>query len=176
MAGAHIYTLVVAVAAAQGGASPSLPAPHVERAGGFSFVPPPGWKMVRHPSQPYGVAAGPRREAFTPTLFFTDREAAPSVAAFIEQTVKDGQAKFKDFKKIAVGVVKTDAGKSTAHKLVIESSPAEAAARLRQTTYVITKASGGYLVAYCTGLADEGAAFDALCDGALRTFKWEQAR
>ena len=175
MTGAHIYTLIVAVAAAQGGASPSPPARHVERAGGFSFMPPPGWKMVKHPKQPYAVAAGPRRNAFTPTLFFADREAASSVGAFIEQTVKDGQAKFKDFKKIQVGVVKTNGGKSTADKLVIESSP-EAEARLRQTTYVITKSSGSYLVAYCTGLADEAVAFDKLCDGAIGTFKWEQAR
>jgi len=176
MTGAHIYTLLVAVAAAQGGASPSPPARHVERAGGYSFLPPPGWKMARHPSQPYAVAAGPRRKAFTPTLFFADRQAASSVGAFIEETVKDGQAKFKDFKKIAVSMVKTDAGRATAHKLVIESSPEEAEARLRQTTYVITKSSGGYLVVYCTGLADEAAALDALCDGAIRTFKWEQSR
>jgi hypothetical protein len=142
---------------------------HYEREGGFSFVPPKGWKIETVRGFKYKSAVDYRPSSFPPNIVLTDDPYDGSLEAFTLMFKALARNAFQSLTVIEQKPFVPDGGTS-AIRLVIES--VQNRLTLHQTIYLF---DGGdfKIIAICSRLADRHKDVDALCDASLKTFRLE---
>src|SRR5579871_5121283 len=83
------------------------PARHVEKGGGFSFVPPPKWEMRDFRGAKYKLAFGPAANGFAPNINFVDEEFQGTLAEYVASNKKTLHQVFAKLKVLGEAEFKT---------------------------------------------------------------------
>jgi hypothetical protein len=142
----------------------------VEAAGGFSYVPPKDWKMVKGAGQKFAFPSGPATEGFAVTLLFAEEAFKGTVAEYWAAAEKNFTSAFKNFKKVSQADFKTEAGQP-AIQMVIENE--QAGRHVRQCVYILKGAPDKIIAAFGTVLSEQGNAYDAEMDACIKSFRAE---
>jgi hypothetical protein len=153
------------------GAAEDAPQRHTEKAGGYSFVPPKGWKMMEFGGLKHKIAVGPAANGFAPNIVFVDEAFKGNLIDYVAGS-KDGLKKaFKKFKEISETSLKTKDGAACV-RFVIERD--ENGKQLRQSFYFFDLSPGRKLVVTCTALTDGGEKLDPAFEESMKTFRLEK--
>jgi hypothetical protein len=140
---------------------------HREAAGGFSYVPPPGWTVRSFGGLKYQAVVGPSANGFATNLNFQEEAFAGGLDQYVAHATATARRALPTYRELAREDFKTDsglAGKKTSFETV------QGDRRLRHANYVFDK-KGTMLIATFTCLADgaerQGAVFDA-CAKSIR--------
>src|SRR5438067_7861396 len=91
-------------------AADEAPARHVEKSGGFSIIPPNGWKVREFPGQKFKIIQGPAHDGFAPNIVFTDDAFQGDLPGYVAANKKTVNGFFKDVKDVGENEVKTNDG------------------------------------------------------------------
>src|SRR5882672_3527451 len=86
------------------------PARHVEKVGGYSFVPPKDWTIKEFPGLKYKVAVGPAANGFAPNINFADEAFKGSLSDYVGANKKTLDTVLKNFKEVSQTELKTEDG------------------------------------------------------------------
>jgi hypothetical protein len=143
---------------------------HLEKAGGFSFIPPSTWKVRDLPGLKYKIAVGPVQHGFPPNLTVQDESFKGTLDAFVESSIA---VLMRGLKKVQI--VKQENFKTTSGlqgvRLIVEDE--QKGKLLRQTFYVFGTAETKYVVTFTT-LAKGGERLDPIFERAMKTFRFEK--
>lgn len=143
---------------------------HYEPAGGFSYVPPAGWEMVKAPSLDYKVAVGPEADGFTTNLTVVDEPFDGSLDEYVSSAVDGLNQYFESFEVLSQDEFNVEAG-LTGVRIVAEN--VQSGSVLRQRFYLFDAGKTKFVVT-CTRLAGAAAELDAACDASVKTFRFEE--
>jgi hypothetical protein len=167
-----IVSLCVLLGQAPGlGAADEKAARHVEKAGGFSFVPPKEWTIRDIPGMKFKGAVGPAANGFAPNIVFVDEAYSGTLADYMAATKKALGTVFKNYKELGEKKLKTDGG-SEMIMLVIERE--DNGKTLRQRFYFLNLSAEKKIVATCTTLAEGGDKFDDVFETSLKSYRVEK--
>jgi hypothetical protein len=140
-----------------------------EPSGGFSYVPPAGWEITESSKTPYKVVIGPTEDGFAANVTIIEEPFAGSLEEYASASVKNMSEYFQGFQLVSQDEFELEGG-STSVKIVIENE--QSGLNLRQTFYILD-AGGKKLVITCTRLLGSSEELDAVCEGSVRTFRFE---
>jgi hypothetical protein len=141
---------------------------YVEKAGGYSFMPPEGWNILEVPGQKYRIAAGPPKNGFSPNIVFADEEYAGTLPEYVALAEGLFVKLFKGYKKISLADFPTDS-KAPAKRLIMENE--QSGRHVRQICYFFNGTDGKKIAAFGTVLTEMGTGYDEAFDGSLKTFR-----
>jgi hypothetical protein len=142
---------------------------HYEPEGGFSYVPPVGWKLVDASALAYKVAVGPETDGFATNLTVVDEPFDGSLDEYVSSAMDGLSQYFDSFQVLSQEEFKPE---ESAPGVRIVAENVQVGRVLRQRFYLF---DGGAkkLVVTCTRLADAAEELDAACEGSLKTFRFE---
>jgi hypothetical protein len=155
------------------GAADEKAARHVEKAGGFSFVPPKDWTMrdVGIASIKYKAAIGPAANGFAPNIVFVDEAYKGTLADYMAANKKSLAKVFKNYKELGEKNLKTEGG---ADMIMLVIQREDNGKMLRQTFYFVDLSPEKKMVATCSALTDGGDKLDGLFETSLKSFRVEK--
>jgi hypothetical protein len=89
---------------------PGEPGRHFDRAGGFSYVPIPGWQMQDFPGSQFKILVGPIAPGFATNLNFVTENAAVPIADYTDANINTLRAMFQNFRLLEKKPFTTDHG------------------------------------------------------------------
>lgn len=134
----------------------------------FSYVPPKGWKVADFPGLKFKISLGAPVKGFAPNIVVVDEAYEKSLDDYAKDNIATMQQMFPGMKLLGQTDF-TTAGGARAIKLVTERTDESVKGKMRQV-YYLYDAGNKKLAVTCSSLAEEGAASDAVCDGAMKTF------
>ena len=143
------------------------PARLVDEVGGFSYVPPAGWRVAAVPGLKYKIAYGKPAQGFAPNINVVDETAAVSIADYARRNVKNMQQLVSGFHEISLSPFVTNSG-LRGFRLRGEAAPA--GRKLRQTNYLFAGSGDRKIVVTASTLASDGSKHDAMLDAVMKTF------
>jgi hypothetical protein len=152
-------------------AADEKPTRHVEKFGGFSYVPPAGWQITDVSGFKYKIAIGPEVGGFAPNIYFLDESFRAKLADYVTATKKALSAGFKDFKELSQTTLKRD-DRVPCIRLIVQRD--EKGKVVRQWYYFLEVAPGKKLTVTCTAPAASGEKFDAIYEATMKTFRTEK--
>jgi len=144
---------------------------HVEKAGGFSFVPPKDWTLREIPGLKFKAAVGPAANGFAPNIVFVDEAYKGTLADYMAANKKTLAKVFKNYKELGEKNLKTDSGADMI-ALVIQREDNDK--MVRQTFYFLDLNAEKKIVATCTALTDGGDKLDGLFETSLKSYRVEK--
>jgi hypothetical protein len=165
----NLFKLILTLVFVCGGCGGGSKAPRAayDKAGGFSYDPPQGWRVVEFPGLKYRVSAGPTENGFAPNINVVDEKFSGSLSEYVELNLTTLKKMFVDFKVIKREDFQTDDGVA-ATRVVCEDT--QQGQHLRQTFCFLENSSRKYVVT-CSALADGGEKLDALFAQSTKTFR-----
>jgi hypothetical protein len=137
--------------------------------GGFSFIPPAGWKMVESSSLDYMVAVGPEVDGFAANLTVVDEPFEGSLDEYVSSAIEGLGQYFESFEVLSQDEFKLEEDLPGV-RIVAEN--VQSGLVLRQRFYLFDAGTNKFVVT-CTRLADAAAELDTACDASVRTFRFE---
>jgi len=153
------------------GAADEKAARHVEKAGGYSFVPPKDWTMREIPGMKFKAAVGPAADGFASNIVFVEEANKGTLADYTAANKKAMAQVFKNYKELGEKNLKTDSG---ADMIMLVIQREEKGKTLRQTFYFLDLSAEKKIVATCTALADGGDKLDGLFETSLKSYRVEK--
>ena len=144
---------------------------HVEKEGGFSFVPPQGWRIMEFPGWKYKIAAGPISNGFAANILFSDEATNLNRKEYVSANMKVIPNFFKNPKTIGESELKTSDG-TPCSRVVIKND--HDGKRMRQSFYFFQLLPRRMHVATCTALAENGAELDTVFEDSMKTVQMEK--
>jgi hypothetical protein len=145
---------------------------HVEKAGGFSFVPPDDFMLKELPGMKYKAAIGPPAGGFAPNIVFVDEAHKGTLAEYVEANKKGLQTAFKNYKVVLEKNLKTDGG---AECTMLRIQRDENGKALRQTFYFLEASPERKIVATASTLAGAaGEKWEPILEASVKTFRLEK--
>jgi hypothetical protein len=163
LAGLGVLTVILVLKKA----SPSNPGRHHEAAGGFSYVPPPGWEVKPFPGLKFQIVAGPAQAGFAPNINIVEELSNLDMRSYLEANLLQMQGVFQGFRLLERQEFSTGDGLQ-GHKIIFERP--EGGRQLRQCQYFFGRGNRK-LTLTATMLAHTGTRFDAVLDECARSFK-----
>jgi hypothetical protein len=157
----------LALAILCGGCGGKPPRAHYEKAGGFSYDPPKGWRIVDFPGLKYRISAGASENGFAPNINVVDEKFSGSLPTYVDLNMETMKKAFTDFKLLKREDFQTEDGLA-AVRVVCEDTQQKQ--RLRQTFCFFGDSSRKYVVT-CTALAEGGEKLDPLFAESTKTFR-----
>ena len=136
--------------------------------GVFSYVPPQGWKVAEFPGLKFKISLGAPVKGFSPNIVVVDEAYEKSLDDYAKDNIATMQQMFPGMKLLGQSDFTTSDG-ARAIKLVTERHDESVKGKMRQV-YYLYDAGDKKLAVTCSSLADDAAASDATCDGAMKTF------
>ena len=143
---------------------------HVEKTGGFSFVPPEDWKVRDFPGLKYKIVVGPIGAGFASNINVVDETIKGTLDDYVKGNIAVLQSAFKKFRLVKQDDFKTSAGLQGA-RLIAESEQNDML--LRQTFYFFGTADTKYVIT-CSTLAEGGEKLDPVFEKSMKTFRFEK--
>lgn len=168
-----VALFVLLVQAAGACLAEAKPARHVEKAGGFSFVPPKDWAIKEFPGLKYKIAVGPAANGFAPNINAVDESFNGSLKEYVAASKQGLKGALKNFKEVSETEVKTD-GSAPCIRLVAEDE--QNGKKLRQSFYCFELAKGKMRVVTCSALAEGGEKLDSVFESAMKTLRAEKPK
>ncbi len=153
---------------AQGYASEN--ARHYEKEGGFSYIPPIGWKIIEIPGYKYKFAAGTPIKGFTPNINIADSVYEGSMENYIKSSILMMKQNMVKFKLVTEEPFLTKNGLKSA-RIIVENE--QDGRLLKQIFYIFPHKNRTYL-ATCTLPASVGNKLDLTLDSCMKTFRFEK--
>jgi hypothetical protein len=144
---------------------------HVEKAGGFSFVPPEDFLLKELPGMKYKAAIGPAAGGFAPNIVFVDEAHKGTLAEYVEANKKGLKMTFKNYKEISEKNLKTDAGAECAMLRIQRDEKGKA---LRQTFYFFELSPERKMVATASTAVGAGEKWEPILEASVKTFRLEK--
>jgi len=164
----QLAKVILAFAIVCGGCGVSKPPRAAyEKAGGFSYDPPQGWRVLEFGGLKYRISAGPSENDFAPNINVVDERFSGSLPEYVDLNLQTLKKTFVDFKLIKREDFQTGDGLA-AVRLVCEDTQQKK--RLRQTFCFFGNSNRKY-VATCTAVADGGEKLDDLFAQSMKTFR-----
>lgn len=138
-----------------------------EKAGGFSYDPPPGWTVAELPGLKYRIARGPVADAFAPNINVVDETFQGTLDAYVEANVGNMEKLLPGLKILDRAAFQTADGEPGTRVI---ADTQQLGRRLRQTFYFFGRSQRRYVVT-CTALADGGEALDSVFEASVKTFR-----
>ncbi len=142
---------------------------HTEAAGGFSFIPPEGWKVRDFPGWKFKVAVGPVAAGFASNINIVDESFDGSLEDYVKASLNALSKALKKYRLLNQDSFVTTAGLKGA-RLIVEDEQNNQL--LRQTFYIFSKKNTKFTVT-CSVLAEEGDKFAPVFDASLKTFRFD---
>lgn len=149
------------------GCGGKTPRQHYEKAGAFSYDPPPGWQVIEFPGLKYRISHGPRENEFSPNINVVDEAFSGTLAGYVDANLQNMEKLFVNLKVLSRADFRTQDNEA-AVKVVTENE--QQGRMLRQTFFFIGSGNRKYVVT-CTALADGGDKLDAVFAGSVETFR-----
>ena len=149
------------------GCGGKTPRQHYEKAGAFSYDPPPGWQVIEFPGLKYRISHGPRENEFSPNITVVDEAFSGILAGYVDANLQNMEKLFVNLKVLSREDFRTQ-DNEVAVKVVTENE--QQGRMLRQTFFFIGSGNRKYVVT-CTALADGGDKFDTVFAGSAETFR-----
>jgi hypothetical protein len=143
---------------------------HVEKKGGFSFVPPIRWELKDAPNIPYKMAIGPAANNFAPNINVVEEANDRPLNEYVRGNLAVLEKALKKFKLLKQDEFKTDSG-LTAGRLITENE--QRGVLLRQTFYFFSRDNKKFVIT-CTSLAEGGEKMDKVFEASVKTFRFEK--
>lgn len=182
-----VLVVCVALAASCGPTATSIPTPqptstpaptaiptesaerYHEPSGGFSYIPPAGWEVVKASTLAYKVAVGPETDGFAANLTIVDEPFDGSLDEYVSSALDGLGQYFESFQVLSQEEFTPEEG-APGVRIVAENMQGGRA--LRQSFYLFDTGTKKYVVT-CTRLAGTGAELDAVCEGSVKTLRFE---
>jgi TPR repeat protein len=138
----------------------------------FSYVPPPGWKVVNSPLSKYNIAQGESAQGITPNINVIVEQYPKSLDEFVASALEELKTN-KDHVLLGKSDFQTSDG-VRGIKVMFEFDSGEAKNRFRACSYAF-KEGPRVFFATCGSLASDGAKHDAAFDAAMKTFRFTKS-
>lgn len=138
-----------------------------EKAGGFSYDPPPGWTIAEFPGLKYRVSAGKPENEFAPNINVVDEKCGGGLSAYADATVENTKKLFTELSVVSRDEFKTDDG-LTGIRVIMDNTVQRF--RLRQTFFIFTNGDHKYVVT-SSALSEGGEDFDDAFMTSMKTFR-----
>ena len=142
---------------------------HYEKEGGFSYVPPEGWKMSEYPGLKYRIHLGAFEDNFAPNINVVDEEYDGSLESYVDANIETMRNFIEGFKLVEREPFVTNEG-ARSIKLTVEGEHYQRL--LTQYFYLFDGGEKKYIVT-CSALADNAGNFEPLFDKCVKTFRIE---
>ncbi|HYG74332.1 MAG TPA: hypothetical protein VEK08_04940 [Planctomycetota bacterium] len=146
---------------------------YTEAAGGYSLVPPDGWKLADFPGFKYKIIHGTPNNGFAPNVNVLG-EAFPGT---LEDYVASNEVTLKrvitGYQKLSSANLKSDSG-APLIRMTIQSEQNKM--KLRQTFFFFDGQPGQKMVITCSTLLEDGTKFDAVFEKLAKSFRLEAAK
>ena len=139
----------------------------------FSYVLPPGWKLVEPSGSEYKEAVGEPSQGYSPSINVFTNESSKSLDEEASKLIDDQKRKDKSFVLLENSDFKTSEG-LRGIKIVFEWDATKLGKRLRMTSYWFKAGPRIFLVS-CGALAADGSKHDPVFDTAMKTFRITKA-
>ncbi len=143
---------------------------HVEKEGGYSFVPPEGWTVREFPGLKYQLAIGPAENQFASNINVVDEVYMGTVENYIKATKELLPKAIKKYRVLKQEPFKTASGIKT-ERLIIEGE--QQGHLLRQTFYLFPTPKKMFVVT-CSTTSAGGEKLDANFESCMKTFRFDQ--
>jgi hypothetical protein len=145
---------------------------HIEKAGGFSFVPPEDFMLKALPGIKYKAAIGPAADGFAPNIVFVDEAHKGTLAEYVEANKKGLKMTFKNYKEVTEKNFKTEGGAECAMLRIQRDEKGKA---LRQTFYFFEVSPDRKMVATAsTAVGAAGEKWEPILEASIKTFRLEK--
>jgi hypothetical protein len=144
---------------------------HVEKGGGFSFIPPESWNPKEFPGLKFKVVVGPVHNGFTASINVVEESFRGSLDEYVKGNIATLQKILKNFEMVKQEEFKTTAGLQGV-RLIVKNHQFDK--DLRQTFYFFGGTADTKYVVTCTTLADDGEKLGPVFERALKTFRFEK--
>lgn len=141
---------------------------HTETAGGFSFIPPEGWKIRDFPGRKFKVVVGPANEGFAPNINIVDESFDGSLEDYVKANLNALPKVLKKYRFIKQDDFVTAAGLKGV-RVIVESE--QNSRLLRQSFYFFSKKNTKFVIT-CSASAEEGDKLAPVFDGSMKTFRF----
>ena len=158
---------MLALAILAGGCGSKPPRAHYEKAGGFSYDPPKGWRILEFPGLKYRISAGVSENGFAPNMNVVDESFRGPLTEYVDLNLENMKKMFVDFKVLKREDFQTEDGLPAVR---VVSEDTQQAKRLRQTFCFFNGSNRKYVVT-CTAPADGGEKLDASFAESTKTFR-----
>lgn len=143
---------------------------HVEKDGGFSFVPPEGWTVREFPGQKYQIVFGPAENQFAANINVVEEPYRGTVDNYLKATKELLPKAIKKYQLIKQEPFQTAAGIKT-QRLIIEGE--QQGHLLRQTFYLFPSPTKMFVVT-CSTVSAGGEKLDGTFESSMKSFRFEQ--
>ena len=154
----------------------AAPASHVgasaarlsEPSGGFSYLPPAGWKIRTFPGLKYKICYTTPAGGFAPNINVVDETAPVSLAEYIRVSMAHMNLAYSQFQLLSQAPFVTSSG---LHGVRLVSRGTMNSRSVRQIFYVFPAPSSRKIIVTASWLATDGDKYTRAADGAMKTFK-----
>ena len=143
---------------------------HVEKAGGFYFIPPEGWEAKEFPGLKFKIVAGPPAGNFAPNMNVVDESFKDSLDKYVDANLTALKGAFKSFRLIKRDEIKTSIGARGA-RLTVESD--QNGTLMRQVFYFFSSGDKKFVVTF-TGLSEWEDKHDNVVENSMKTFRFDK--
>jgi hypothetical protein len=139
-----------------------------EPTGGFSYSPPPGWKIRTFPGLKYKICYAAPAHGFAPNIDVVDETAPMSLAEYMRVSMTHMHLVYAKFHVVTQGAFLTS---SSLHGVRLVSNGTINGKNVRQIFYVFPAAKNRKIVVTVSWLASDGNKYTAASDGAMKSFR-----
>lgn len=139
-----------------------------EPAGGFSYNPPPGWKIRTFPGLKYKICYTTPAQGFAPNINAVDETAPLSLAEYVRVSMTHMNLAYAKFHIVTQGAFLTGSG---LHGVRLVSNGTINGKNVRQIFYVFPAAHNRKIIVTASWLASDGNKYTAAADGAMKSFR-----
>ena len=138
-----------------------------EPAGGFSYVPPTGWKIRTFPGAKYRISYTTPAQGFAPNINVVDEVAALSLKDYVRAGMSHMNLAYSHFRILSQAPFSTASG---VHGVRLMADGTVGGRHVRQAFYIFPAAHSRKIIVTATWLASDGSKYAAAVDGAMKTF------
>jgi hypothetical protein len=143
---------------------------HVEKAGGFSFIPPDGWKGRDLPGLKFKIFVGPVKGEFASNINVVDEATNATLAEYAKESLAHLKRVLKQLEVVKQEEFKTSAGLQGIRVIFTNNDSSK---DIRQTSYLFGTADTKYVIT-CSTRAEGGEKLDPIFEKAMKSFKFEK--
>ena len=139
-----------------------------EPSGGFSYLPPAGWRIRTFPGAKYKISYTTPAHGFAPNLNVVDETAAVGLSDYVRASMSHMNLAYSQFRLLSQGAFSTSSG---LHGIRVVCQGTLSSRTVRQIFYIFSAPSNRKIIVTASWLASDGDKYTQATDGAMKTFR-----